>query len=150
IFDGFVFLAGASLLVVLEIGLTAHGQIAEAIEIGLQPGNFIFGFRFFGWRSNRRLVGNRSCRSSPPLLGLAQLGAFVLFLFGHGNFLHVFRIAITVMSSFCGCAPTKFRRSSINRLTTAAAPVVALARTDSIRRSSPNSFPSGSIASVTS
>src|SRR5207244_5235235 len=76
IFDGFVFLAGASLLVVLEIGLTAHGQIAEAIEISLQTGNFIFGFRFFGWRSNRRLVGNRSCRSSPLLLGLAQLGAF--------------------------------------------------------------------------
>ena len=66
-----------------------------------------------------------------------------------GILFHVLRMAIKVMSSFCGCDPTKLRTSSITRVTIAAAPSLALARTPSMVRSSPNSFPSLSSASVT-
>ena len=38
-------------------------------------------------------------------------------------------MAIKVMSSFCGCEPTKLRSSSINRVIIAGAPLGALART---------------------
>src|SRR5205814_9542507 len=130
----FLFFAGRSLFVIVEVGLTAKCQIAEAFEIRLQSFRAIvvllgLGIRRFGLRGSGFLLLD--------------------FGFGNGDSSHVLRMAIKVMSSFCGCAPTKLRSSSINLLIMTGAPSRALARMDSIIRSGPNSSPFASSASVT-
>ena len=124
--DPLFFFAGATLFVILEVGLAAERQIPKAIEIGLHTRHGIIAV--FS-RSRRR------CRSCGRV--------------GIVGFLHVLRMAIKVMSSFCGCEPTKLRRSSITRVIIADAPLPALACTAWMVRSKPNSVPSASSASVT-
>src|SRR5581483_4657824 len=125
VLDRVLFFPGGTFLEIFEIGLASHGQIAKAVDVGLQTGNRLVRI---GWRRGRVFLRRlRVC---------------------DWNFFHVLRIAIKVMSSFWGVAPTKFRKSSINRETTGCAPSFALERTASIVRSNPNSFPSLSSASV--
>ena len=116
VLDRVLFLARGAFFVILEIGLAAQREIAKAIEIGLQT-------FAIGSSSAASSVGDvvRRCRPSR----LVCLGVLFQLL----GFFHVLRIAIKVMSSFCGCAPTKFRTSSIRRVIIAGAPFVALART---------------------
>src|SRR6266571_1411537 len=154
VFDGFLLLTSAPLFVILEIGLTPERQIAEPVKVGLQTGHRVFGFGLRSCGRGGRLL-LRDCRafSCRCCVWVRRGGLLLLFPllagFGDRNFFHVFRIAIKVTSSFCGRAPTKLRTSSMSRVTMAAAPFVALARTDSTIRSSPNSLPSPSMASVT-
>ena len=133
ILDRLFLFARGSFFIIIEVRLTAEREIAEAIEIRLQTGNRIIVLRF-----GFRLVKAHGIDGDLRIVRL-----FLKFL------LHVFRIAIKVMSSFCGCAPTKFRKSSMTRVTIAFALSPALARTDSIMRSTPYSNPSPSSASVT-
>ena len=115
VFDRVLFLARSALLVIFEIGLAAQCQIAKTVEIGLQTGHRIVAVDLLG---RRHWLGLRAgdCLS-------------VCVVFGYWNFSHVLRMAIKVMSSFCGCDPTKLRTSSINRVIMAGAPFAALART---------------------
>src|ERR1700732_1700380 len=138
VLDRFFLFACVTLFVILEVGLAAQRQVAKAIKIGLQTGHRILGPGLLYIRRSRAAQFGRRCRS---------LSCVVRSVFG--NLSHVLRMAIRVMSSFCGCDPTKLRRSSISRATMAWAPLPALARTDCMVRSMPNSFPSVSSASVT-
>ena len=99
VFDRLLFLARSALLVILEIGLAAQGQIAKPIEIRLQTA--------IGSVDRRTAIGSGGARprSAPGLPGCRS----VLGVFGYWNFSHVLRMAIKVMSSFCGCEPTKLR-----------------------------------------
>src|SRR5207244_4354159 len=139
VLDRVVFLSRAPLLVILKVGLAAHGEVAKPIEIGLQTSHWIFGLGLVNRRRDRGRRFGRRCRSFLWVVGFIRV-----FEFGYRNLFHVLRMAIKVMSSFCGCEPTKFRKSSIKRVTIAEAPFIALARTDSIVRSMPNSSPSAS------
>ena len=129
VFDRFLFFAGSALFVILEVGLASEREIAEPIEVRLQTVGIVLRLRVLsGWRS--RIF-------------------FLRFWFVDRNFSHVLRMAIKVMSSFCGCAPTKARSSSMIRVIIAGAPSGALVCTHSIIRSGPNSSPFASSASVT-
>ena len=146
VLDRFLFLARRPLFVILEIGLAPQSKVAEAIEIRLQT----FGAVFFDFsrRSSRAASGgrHRTCvRIFNPWRGPILLGGG----FSDRDSSHVLRIAIKVMSSFCGCDPTKLRSSSMIRAIMAGAPLAALARTHSTMRSKPNSSPFASSASVT-
>ena len=98
VFDRLFFLARGAFLEILEVGLAAQGQIAKAIEIGLQAG-----------------VGSSSSRRpsvSAPASDLDRRRRFASGLRGVQllDFSHVLRMAIKVMSSFCGCAPDEIAR----------------------------------------
>src|SRR4029077_13854647 len=124
---------------VFEISLTAQREVAEPVEIGLQAGHRILGVSLLG-ASGRGERRRRLQRRWLPRF-------FVLF--GNWNFLHVLRMAINVMSSFWGAEPVKSRTSWLIFFTIACAPSFALARTDSVMRSRPNSSPSVFSVSVT-
>src|SRR2546423_3205431 len=129
VLDRFVLLPRRSFFVILEVRLTSKREIAKPIEVRLQTLEIVL-----------RLRGFRGLNSRIFLLRV---------WFSYRNFFHVLRMAIKVMSSFCGCAPTKARSSSMIRVIIAGAPSDALVRTHSIIRSGPNSSPSASSASVT-
>ena len=92
VLDRLFFLARGALLVILEIGLAAQGEIAKAIEIRLQ--------------TCRRIVVCR-CDVSASSDSTAWLSPSPSGLSFAVRFFHVLRMAIKVMSSFCGCEPTK-------------------------------------------
>src|SRR4051812_48992247 len=129
VLDRFLFFALTTLFVIFEVGLTAQREIAEAVEVSLETRQLVL----LLW-----LPGD-----------VGSVCHTMFFFVTHWNFLHVLRITIRVMSSFCGVVPTNARRSSITRLIIAAAPFIALACTDLIMRSGPNSKPFASSASVT-
>src|SRR5205807_3535619 len=131
VFDRLVLLAGGAFFVILEVGLAAQSEIAKTIEIRLQIVVFVF------------------LRGNLLRFGLWLGRAALVPRFSDRNFSHVLRIAIKVMSSFCGCDPTKVRSSSMIRAIRAGAPSGALACMHWIMRSKPNSSPFASRASVT-
>src|SRR2546423_7036313 len=76
--DRLLLVARAALFVILEVGLTAHRQVAKTIEIGLQTGDRIVAVSLF--RSGRPTRG-RGCRSCLLLLlvGLTYSNSFPVF-----------------------------------------------------------------------
>ena len=123
VFDRVFFLSRSALLVIFEIGLAAQREIAKRSRSACKLAH--------------RIVVRQAAMSCGGF-GTAQamaVASFVRSCLRLLEFFHVLRMAIKVMSSFCGCEPTKFRTSSITRVIIAGAPFIALARTDWIMRS---------------
>ena len=93
VLNRFLFLASASLLIVFEIGLAAHSQIAKSIQISLHADHFVL-LVCLRWRRSRR------CRS---LLFFARRSHWFLrvahdvpdsFRFVARDFLHFFLMVL--------------------------------------------------------
>ena len=90
IFDGIIALTRGALFVILEICLGPQCQIAKTIQIGLQTNNWIIGSFSICRHASRFVLCRQRWRN------------LIFFPWFWAGFLHVLRMAITVMSSFCG------------------------------------------------